>query len=94
MENERRLFTEEAQTQLKRHKAMIDKLQRDNEQMREELGIVTREHEVHGKTSMTVVAAKSVQNAMIVAEEIKTVKERVEEEKGVQESLEEEIKQM
>jgi coiled-coil domain-containing protein 63/114 len=26
MENEKRLFTDEAQTQLKRHKAMIDKL--------------------------------------------------------------------
>ena len=38
MENERRLFADEAQAQLKRHKALIEKLQKDNELLREELG--------------------------------------------------------
>lgn len=36
MENERKIFADEAQAQLKRHKALIDKLNRENEQMREE----------------------------------------------------------
>jgi hypothetical protein len=39
MENERRIFADEAQAQLKRHKALIEKLQKDNETMREELQI-------------------------------------------------------
>lgn len=96
MENEKRLFTEEAQAQLKRHKAMIEKLQRDNDQMKEELSLVTREGDVlkNGKTSMTVLAAKSVQSAMQTTEEIRAVRDRVEEEKAMQEGLEEEIKEI
>ena len=37
MEHERKIFAEEAQTQLKRHKALIDKLQRDNDKMKDDL---------------------------------------------------------
>ncbi len=61
MENEKRLFTEEAQTQFKRHKAMIEKLQSDNDAMKEELNIATKEGVLlrNSKTSMTVLAAKS-----------------------------------
>ena len=66
MENEKRLFTEEAQTQLKRHKAMIDKLQSDNEAMKEELNIATKEGVLlrNAKTSMSVLASKSQQSAV------------------------------
>lgn len=72
MENEKRLFTEEAQTQLKRHKAMIDKLQSDNEAMKEELNIATKEGVLlrNAKTSMTVLASKSQQSAVQSADEI------------------------
>jgi hypothetical protein len=46
---------------LKRHKAMIDKLQGDNDAMKEELNIATKEGVLlrNAKTSMTVLAAKS-----------------------------------
>jgi hypothetical protein len=37
MENEKKIFAEEAQAQLKRHKALIEKLQKDNEAMKDEL---------------------------------------------------------
>lgn len=39
MENERKIFAEEASAQLKRHKVLIEKLNRENESMREELQI-------------------------------------------------------
>lgn len=37
MENEKKIFADEAQAQLKRHKALIEKLQKDNEAMKDEL---------------------------------------------------------
>ena len=84
MENEKRLFAEEAQTQLKRHKAMIEKLQNDNDGMKEELQIATKEGMLlrNAKTSMTVLAAKSQQTAIQSVEEIRGLKDRIEEEKG------------
>jgi hypothetical protein len=83
MENEKRLFTDEAQTQLKRHKAMIDKLQSDNDAMKEELNIVTKEGVLlrNAKTSMTVLAAKSHQSAVQSADEIRGIRDRIEEER-------------
>jgi hypothetical protein len=62
--------------------------------MREELNIVTKEGEIQGKTSMTVVAAKSVEKGIIIQEEIRGVRDKVEEEKVIQEQIEEEIKQI
>lgn len=84
MENEKRVFTDEAQTQLKRHKAMIDKLQSDNDAMKEELNIVTKEGVLlrNAKTSMTVLAAKSHHNAVQSADDIRGIKDRIEEERG------------
>ena len=39
MENERKIFADEANSQLKRHKALIDKLNRENEKIKEDLNI-------------------------------------------------------
>lgn len=37
MESDRKAFTEETQAQLKKQKNMIEKLQKDNQQLKEEL---------------------------------------------------------
>jgi len=37
VENDRKVFTEDTQSQLKKQKAMIEKLQKENQQLKEEL---------------------------------------------------------
>lgn len=98
MEHERKLFAEEAQAQLKRHKALIDKLQRENDHMREDLHIAAVVKDGNGSTQTkgSSTAAKAQANAqqcaLVAAEEIRIIKEKLEEEKSQQERMEEDIK--
>lgn len=57
MENERKIFADEASAQLKRHKALIEKLNRENEQMREDLQIALVQHSKETATKGTIKAS-------------------------------------
>jgi len=55
--------------------------------MKEELNIATKEGVLlrNAKTSMTVLAGKSHQNALQAVDEIKVIKEKIDEERSLQE---------
>lgn len=50
VENDRKAFNEETQAQLKKQKNMVDKLQKENEQLKEEMTAQTS-HMVRNKAS-------------------------------------------
>jgi coiled-coil domain-containing protein 63/114 len=85
IQKDRKAYNEETQAQLKKHKNMIEKLQRENEQLRNDL--------IAQANQLTRTKSTSAQRNLLTAtEEIKTIQERIEEEEEQQKKMSEDIK--
>jgi hypothetical protein len=89
MEQERKLFAEEASQQLKRHKTLIDKLCKENDTLKEELVQNTQAKRDQGKAPKN-----DFSGGAQTAEEIRILKERIEDERQQQERMEDDIKRI
>ena len=74
MEHDRKAFNDETQAQLKKQKNMIEKLQKENVQLKEELAAQNQSLNKNKNTQ----SQKTITN---VAEQIKMIREKLEEEK-------------
>lgn len=84
IQNDRKAYNEETQAQLKKHKNMIEKLQKENEQLRNDL--------IAQANQLTRVKSSAAQrNLLNATEEIKKLKEKIEEEEESQIKMEEDI---
>ena len=92
MENERKIFADEANSQLKRHKALIDKLSRENEKIKEDLNIALVTTKQSGVINYSGSELKAQASALQATEEIKMIRERLDDEKVLHERMEDDIK--
>ena len=86
IENDRKAYNEETQAQLKKQKNLLDKLQKENSQLKEEL-IAQGNQMNRAKSSSSV-----QQPAAASAEEIQEIKEQIEQEREKQLKAEADIK--
>lgn len=85
IQKDRKAYNEETQAQLKKHKNMIEKLQRENEQLRNDL--------IAQANQLTRTKSSAAQRNLLTAtEEIKSIQERIEEEEEEQKKMGEDIK--
>merc|ERR1711871_325523 len=79
MEGDRKAFTEDSQKLIKRQRAHIDKLKRDNEALKDELEMEAHHTGGHGTTSSTATLARLQEQADMYTRKIDLEKRRIEE---------------
>ena len=91
MENERKIFSDEANQQLKRHKVLIEKLCRENDKLKEDVKVALVSKPSGGTSGLS---SKTQSSVLHFSEEIKTIKDKLEEEKVLHEKMDEDIKNL